>query len=70
MKNERDTSPEKQVLATTPKDRRASETHGQSPRPVGVHIGPDSTIGPSEVPANATLPPAEAVIPGKGRVPR
>jgi hypothetical protein len=63
-------STEISVLATLPRDPHISEAAGSSGKPSDTHIGPDNTVGPSEVPANATLPPAEAIIPGKGRAPR
>lgn len=56
--------------AKLPRDPRISEAPTKSAKTSDTHIGPDNTIGPSEVPANATLPPAEPVVPGKGRAPK
>jgi hypothetical protein len=56
--------------AKLPRDPHISEAATKSGKTSDTHIGPDNTIGPSEVPADATLPPAEAVVPGKGRAPR
>jgi hypothetical protein len=56
--------------AKLPRDPHISEAASKSGRTSDTHIGPDNTIGPSEVPADATLPPAEAVVPGKGRAPK
>lgn len=70
MQNESEKTPKHPLPSVLPRDPRASETLGRSPKPSDVHIGPDNTIGPSVMPANATLPPAEAVVPGKGRAPK
>ena len=63
-------SAESSLPATLPRDPHISEASTQPRNPNEVHVGLDNTIGPSEVPANATLPPAEAVVPGKGRSPK
>lgn len=54
----------------TAKDRRVSETPGKRSESGHTLAGPDTTIGPSQVPAGATLPLSEPVIPGKGRSPK
>jgi hypothetical protein len=56
--------------ATLPRDPHISEAAAHARKSTDVHVGIDNTVGPSEVPANATLPPAEAVVPGKGRSPK
>ena len=60
-------SPPGAELARLPKDPHVSETPGPPARTSRILPGPDPTIGPSQVPADATLPPSEPVIPGKGR---
>ena len=61
---------ERQLPALTAKDSRVSETMGAHDSANFPHTGINTTIGPSQLPANATLPPSEPVVPGKGRSPR
>ena len=68
--NTRDKSHSNAELARTGRDPRISETRSPSRSSDPTRQGVDTTIGPSEVPENATLPPAEPVVPGTGRAPK